>query len=287
LRQDRLDKEKEMLMKMGVQLVTCGAIAASGVTLLLSLFAIYTMQSEISSMWSELDAEIDKFKARDTLLTNDSWKAMLSLGAGTVSNRQRRQYGGYGASGMNTQPSSEEEGAIPCFRTLVERAVEVPNTSGDAMDFTNRPFPPRVVIPAAVLCQCFTFSSCPPGPPGPRGQPGPDGVDGVPGVDGFDGLDSVNAMRYSGLIGCINCPPGPEGVGGKTGPPGMRGIRGARGVPGQPGRDGVAGFQGAAGPDGEPGPAGPPGAPGKDATYCKCPRRGDPDGPPRNRRRLL
>ncbi|KAK6043170.1 nematode cuticle collagen domain protein, partial [Cooperia oncophora] len=97
---------------MGVELATCGAVVASVVTLLLSLAAIYSLQSEISSMWFELDAEIDKFK----YLTNDSWKTMLTLGVGTPSNRVRRQYGhygGYGATGVNTQSSEEEEVMSP------------------------------------------------------------------------------------------------------------------------------------------------------------------------------
>ncbi|KIH55332.1 nematode cuticle collagen domain protein [Ancylostoma duodenale] len=73
------------------------------------------MQSQISSMWSELDAEIEEFKA----LTNDSWETMLTLGVGTPSNRQRRQYGGYGASGRNTQSSSSEESEETSSRNLL------------------------------------------------------------------------------------------------------------------------------------------------------------------------
>ncbi|KAK6013185.1 nematode cuticle collagen domain protein, partial [Ostertagia ostertagi] len=166
---------------MGLELATCGAVFASGVTLLLSLAAIYSMQSEISSLWSELDAEIDKFK----YLTNDSWKAMLTLGVGTPSNRVRRQYGGYAATGVNTQ-SSEEEVAIP------PRFIKSPESKQDFM--------------VSTMCQCFGYNSCPPGPPGPPGEPGPDGHDGIPGVDGFDGIDNVDMMRHSDLIGCINCP---------------------------------------------------------------------------------
>ncbi|VDO39573.1 unnamed protein product [Haemonchus placei] len=328
----KLYRKNYTLQQMGIELATCGAIAASGVTLLLSLLAIYWMQLEISSMWSELDAEIDQFK----YLTNDSWKAMVTLGVGTPSNRIRRQsqYGGYAAVGVNTQSSEEDAEMLPRIMKLAE-----PQFMGMAG------------------CHCLIYSTCPPGPPGPPGEPGPDGPDGLDGVDGVDGLDNMDAMKYSELVGCITCPAGHPGPQGKTGPPGVRGMRGARGIPGVPGRDGtpgmpgeqgppgspgpdgppgppgpkgedaeqpmsrkgprgppgepgeqgppgypgrnmhigpmgppgmdgVQGYQGAAGPDGEPGPMGPPGNPGKDATYCNCPRRGDPDGPPRNRKRL-
>ncbi|VDL72731.1 unnamed protein product [Nippostrongylus brasiliensis] len=251
---------------MGVQLATCGAIAASGATLLLSLAAIYTMQSEITSMWSELDAEIDKFK----LLTNDSWKAMLSLGVGTPSNRIRRQYGGYAASGVNTQ-SSEEDLIL-----------------GAPTQFAGRQFPPRILVAAASLCQCLTLNSCPPGPPGPPGPQGaptqfagPDGFDGMPGEDGYDGFDNVDALRYSELIGCVNCPTGPVGVGGNPGPPGMRGIRGPRGIPGVPGRDGTPGLPGPQGPPGPPGPDGKTGPPGRKGDDGEQPiNRKGPRGPP-------
>ncbi|VDM70851.1 unnamed protein product [Strongylus vulgaris] len=96
---------------MGLEFATCGAIVASSTTLVLSLGIIYTMQSQITSMWSELDAEMEEFKWLKAL-TNDTWEAMLTLGVGTPSNRQRRQMaygGGYNARGRNTQSSSSEE----------------------------------------------------------------------------------------------------------------------------------------------------------------------------------
>lgn len=43
-------------------------------------------------------------------MTDDLWKDMLIMGAGSVTNRQRRQaYGGYGARGVNNEPS----GSLP------------------------------------------------------------------------------------------------------------------------------------------------------------------------------
>uniref|UniRef100_A0A0K0DIB2 Col_cuticle_N domain-containing protein n=1 Tax=Angiostrongylus cantonensis TaxID=6313 RepID=A0A0K0DIB2_ANGCA len=223
---------------MGVQMATCGAVVTSGVTLLLSLAVIYYMHSEITSMWSELDAEIDKFK----LLTNDSWKFMLMLGVGSPSNRLRRQYAGYGASGMTIENSEEY------------------STPKLGKKFLVIPLEPGKFLGASQNCICSPFSGCPPGPPGPPGKPGHDAPDGFPGVDGLDGMDNVNFMKNSDFVGCIYCPQGPPGVEGKTGPTGKRGIRGAKGAPGLPGRDGNPGMPG---PQGLPGPQGPDGKQGR------------------------
>jgi hypothetical protein len=51
----------------------------------------------VQSIWAELDTEMDQFKIK----TDDLWRDMVKMGAGSVSNRQRRQaYGGYGATGQ-------------------------------------------------------------------------------------------------------------------------------------------------------------------------------------------
>lgn len=85
---------------MSLNKATVGAIGFSGVTLLVCLFAIASIYNEVQSIWSELDTEMDSFK----LLADELWKDMVQMGAGTPSNRQRREsYGGYGASGH--QPS--------------------------------------------------------------------------------------------------------------------------------------------------------------------------------------
>lgn len=80
---------------MTVNQATFGAIIFSGATLLACLFAISTIYNDVQSIWTELDTEIDSFK----VIADDLWKDMLIMGAGTPSNRQRRQaYGGYEAS---------------------------------------------------------------------------------------------------------------------------------------------------------------------------------------------
>jgi hypothetical protein len=75
---------------MTVGQATVGAILFSGGALLLCLFGISSIYSEIQEIWAELDKEMDLFK----LQADDLWKDMLQMGAGTpTTNRIRRQYG--------------------------------------------------------------------------------------------------------------------------------------------------------------------------------------------------
>ncbi|KHJ92675.1 nematode cuticle collagen domain protein [Oesophagostomum dentatum] len=231
---------------MSAELATCGAIIASGTTLLLSLAIVYSMQSQISSMWSELDAEMEEFKA----LTNDSWEAMLTLGVGTPSNRQRRQMvygGGYGARGRNTQSSSSEEGP--------SEGVDDPRLTPVV------PLRPMLITPTLPpYCQCLLQPGCPPGPPGPEGEQGPPGE---PGKVGPMGARGMRGMR------------GLPGLPGRDGAPG---TAGEQGPPGPPGPDGKQGRPGRRGNDGEQPVS---------RKYCHCPARGDPDGPPRMLKKSL
>ncbi|EJD75936.1 collagen alpha-1(III) chain [Loa loa] len=72
---------------MSVENATLGAIVFSGATLLICLLAIAAIHKDVTSIWSELDSEIVSFKVK----TDDLWKEMIGLGAGTASNRLRRQ----------------------------------------------------------------------------------------------------------------------------------------------------------------------------------------------------
>ncbi|VDO33485.1 unnamed protein product, partial [Brugia timori] len=72
---------------MSVENATLGAIIFSGATLLVCLLAIAAIHKDVTSIWSELDSEIVSFKVK----TDDLWKEMIGLGAGTPSNRLRRQ----------------------------------------------------------------------------------------------------------------------------------------------------------------------------------------------------
>ncbi|VDM93302.1 unnamed protein product [Onchocerca ochengi] len=72
---------------MSVENATLGTIVFSGATLLICLLAIGAIHKDVTSIWAELDSEIDSFKVK----TDDLWKEMIGLGAGTPSNRLRRQ----------------------------------------------------------------------------------------------------------------------------------------------------------------------------------------------------
>lgn len=77
---------------MSINKATAGVIALSGTSLLLCLLGVLTVHNEIRSIWMELDLEMDRFK----LEADDLWQDMLAMGAGTPSNRKRRNsYGAY------------------------------------------------------------------------------------------------------------------------------------------------------------------------------------------------
>ncbi|KIH69058.1 nematode cuticle collagen domain protein [Ancylostoma duodenale] len=212
---------------------TSGALLVSGATLLVSLFAAATIYSQINSIWNELDAEMNNFK----VLTDDLWRDMIGLGAGTPSNRLRRQsYGGYAASGVQPPAPSDQNYGGSGNAPL--------NNPTPTLVSTGFPVGPGNFAPGiSARCVCTIESNCPPGAPGPEGQPGPDGQDGLDGVPGFDGLDAED-INNEAPQGCFTCPQGLPGPQGPSGPPGIRGMRGARGQPGRPGRDGNPGMPG-------------------------------------------
>lgn len=96
-------------------------------------------------------------------LTEDSWRDMVKLGAGTASNRQRRQsqYGGYGAVGTNSDPNP-----FPGSHGNSGFPSNVPSFLGG----------PSVNGGAGSKCQCNSENSCPAGPAGPIGALGNDGL---------------------------------------------------------------------------------------------------------------
>lgn len=119
--------------------------------------------------------------ASSQMLTEDSWKDMVILGAGGPAQRQRRQaqYGGYGASGTNSD-------SLP--------------SASSVSDFGSFPGLPSPLIGFGSNCKCSTENSCPPGPPGIRGEQGPDGVDGLPGKDAYDGQDAEDFSQVCNEI---------------------------------------------------------------------------------------
>ncbi|CAI2341283.1 unnamed protein product [Caenorhabditis sp. 36 PRJEB53466] len=245
--------------EMTLTAATSGAIVFSGATLLVSLFAAASLYSQVSSIWNELDAEIANFRS----LTEDMWVDMVKLGAGTASNRVRRQqYGGYGASGVQppapapngyggygaSQPAPPPEK----FPDGIPNGANQPKFPGGG--FPDGPFPNGGGPRGGPQCQCTVENSCPPGPSGDEGEQGPDGQDGLDG-DLLDRRDQLG--------------------------PGLRGMRGARGQPGRPGRDGNPGMPGDCGPPGAPGLDGKPGSPGGKGDDGEKPLgRQGPRGPP-------
>lgn len=65
---------------------TSGALLISGATLLVSLFAAATIYSQINSIWSELDAEMNNFKVWTLLPVAftylSTWRMVLRIGSG-------------------------------------------------------------------------------------------------------------------------------------------------------------------------------------------------------------
>uniref|UniRef100_A0A915PXN8 Nematode cuticle collagen N-terminal domain-containing protein n=1 Tax=Setaria digitata TaxID=48799 RepID=A0A915PXN8_9BILA len=99
-----VDKKLLRQSRMSVENATLGAIVFSGATLLVCLLAIAAIHKDVASIWAELDSEIVSFKVK----TDDLWKEMIGLGAGTPSNRLRRQTS-YGIREKNEKGSSSYE----------------------------------------------------------------------------------------------------------------------------------------------------------------------------------
>ncbi|CAK5015987.1 unnamed protein product [Meloidogyne enterolobii] len=159
---------------------------------------------------------------------------MISMGAGSTSNRLRRQlYGGYNAAGL--QPPIQVTTGPPLLQFPAGIAVhsigQPPHLSLGGSSST---------FHGSAECVCKEVNKCPAGPQGPAGDVGQPGKPGI---------------KY--------CPIGPQGSLGKAGRPGIRGMRGPKGSPGIPGRDGIPGISGESGQPGTPGEDGHTGITGE------------------------
>ncbi|XGW02537.1 hypothetical protein V3C99_014517 [Haemonchus contortus] len=250
---------------MKVQTATFVASTVSAVTLAACLLAMFSIYSDVASLWIELEEELGSFR----ITTDDLWKDIMSIG---TTRRVRRQYE------HSDKPEPHSGGSSP----------SIPSGSPPAT-------PPVIAHSPGISnvgdnCQCNADNKCPPGPQGPKGSPGTRGPDGVPGQDGKPGVDADDVAPQRDIKGCFYCPMGPPGPPGALGRPGPRGLAGPKGHDGNPGRDGMPGNpgeQGSPGPIGKIGEPGPPGEKGRDAEHpvgrpgAKGPR-GDPGlpGPP-------
>uniref|UniRef100_A0A914CXZ4 Uncharacterized protein n=1 Tax=Acrobeloides nanus TaxID=290746 RepID=A0A914CXZ4_9BILA len=177
---------------------------------------------------------MDSFK----LLADELWKDMVQMGAGTASNRQRRQsYGGYGASG--SQPSGGYGGG-PSHGGPIGGGPSSPQFPGSGGP--NRGGCPNS---GAGCCNCKAENTCPEGPAGSPGKAGLDGLPGLPGKDGIPGQDAGGGaeVHHHGIgrvsfgtgewpfeikeeekkvqdKSCFHCPIGPPGLPGPPGRPG-------------------------------------------------------------------
>lgn len=166
---------------MSVNKATVGAISFSGITLIACLYAVAVIYNDVQSIWAELDSEMDSFK----VLADDLWKDMVGMGAGTPSNRIRRQsYGGYGASSGPNFPSNS-----PPLPGTPPHLSGNPNSRCSMYKKSNYEFLNSVYI---LDCKPESENKCPAGPDGPVGEAGPSGLDGLPGLDGKDGQDAEN-----------------------------------------------------------------------------------------------
>uniref|UniRef100_A0A914I2B5 Nematode cuticle collagen N-terminal domain-containing protein n=1 Tax=Globodera rostochiensis TaxID=31243 RepID=A0A914I2B5_GLORO len=212
---------------MGINKATGVAIAMAVCTVLLCLAGIGFVYREVQAIWAELDLEMDQFK----LYTEDMWRDMLAMGAGTPANRERRN-------------------------TVAANGGGYPSTGYG--------------VPARTVCKCQQKNACPIGPPGRPGDVGFAGKPGTPGKNGLPGI-SANNWHDAPFKGCINCPMGLTGSPGAAGKPGQRGMRGQRGNPGTPGRDGIPGLAGEQGHPGENGKEGGGGVSGEKGTDAEKP----------------
>ena len=183
---------------MSVNKATVGAISVSGATLILCLYAISAIYSEVQSIWTELDAEMDSFK----VLSDDLWRDMVQMGAATPSTRFRRQsYGGYGASGSNTGGYGGGP-SVPAFP-----GNGGPNGPGPLGEQPKFPGGGNNGAPNNQQCQCKAENTCPEGPAGPAGEAGAAGHDGLPGLPGIPGKDAED-IHNEPPQGCFTCPTG-------------------------------------------------------------------------------
>ncbi|VDK78858.1 unnamed protein product [Anisakis simplex] len=157
------------------------ASSASGVALLACLVAVLYVYNDVQSIWMQIDAEMNAFRAT----TDDLWHDMMRLGA----NRSRfRRQGGYGSGSLSSGGKAAEHGH--------ESSFDAEPTSSDGSSSSH-------------------LDSL--GPIGPEGRPGFDygggsGGDASTGEDGSGSGSGNDGERLKGFA--PGTPPGalPPGV---------------------------------------------------------------------------
>ncbi|VDM95464.1 unnamed protein product [Thelazia callipaeda] len=257
---------------MSVESATLGTIVCSGATLLICLLAIAVIHKDVTNIWNELDSEIVSFKVR----TDDLWKQMIKLGAGTPSNRLRRRQAGYSASDKNKDgpnysdlPSASagdrppnpydfnHQQSVPGYGNENQKQ-SIQNQLKEATSSINSDINPVRKTPDTGNFASFSHDG------GTVPQPGRQ-------FPQFGGSVIPPGFPKTGQCVCSlenNCPPGP---------PGPKGENGMNGLDGVPGKDGLDGFDAEdiqqeapsgcfhcpEGPTGPPGPLGRPGIRGQ------------------------
>jgi hypothetical protein len=123
---------------------------------------------------------------------------MLSLGAGTPANRQRRQsYGGYGAAGQAFPSGGQSGGGGLPMAHVATGPLNV--ALGSACSMCQYPVK---VLGQCLFADCNPHNNCPAGPAGPPGESGPSGQPGIPGAPGIPGQEAENFQNV-GLKGCF------------------------------------------------------------------------------------
>ncbi|KAM3723956.1 Cuticle collagen lon-3 [Dirofilaria immitis] len=127
---------------MSVENATLGAIIFSGATLLVCLLAIAAIHRDVTSIWAELDSEIGSFKIK----TDDLWNEMIGLGAGTPSNRLRRQTGDNTYDKIKKSDSSYDGGSNSNYDSSSSSSSNAGSGGYDSGGTTNYgDIPPTVV----------------------------------------------------------------------------------------------------------------------------------------------
>ncbi|MCP9259110.1 Cuticle collagen rol-6 [Dirofilaria immitis] len=267
---------------MSVENATLGAIIFSGATLLVCLLAIAAIHRDVTSIWAELDSEIGSFKIK----TDDLWNEMIGLGAGTPSNRLRRQ------TGDNTYDKIKKVIAVMTAEvtatTIVHRAVHRMLAVVDTILVEQQttviyrqhkaneeqgPFETEIHPKGFAPSNRPTIDAN----GNTHGKPSSTGTFAIP--THYGSPTSQTGQQFHPFSGSFippgfpkmavcslenTCPPGP------TGPKGAKGIDGENGIPGKDGIDGIDAEdiqqEGPSGcfncPEGPPGPPGPAGRPG-------------------------